>query len=135
MYNVASSARYLMSTQHHTNKAKAKCANTRVCAHICTWLTLGILCWPKQAFYLSVNMSSLTIPAAVLVPTPETVILKNVHHLCHLREDENARALLLQSREKFVQRYHLATVGYNVSICGIRRTWTRGEGEGEKESH
>ena len=73
--------------------------------------------------YLSVNVCSLSIQPAVWELFPETVVLQDVQHACHLAEDEYTGTLLMQSRKKLLQNTHLAAVLNQVSVGGVGRTW------------
>ena len=65
---------------------------------------------------------SLTVEAAILVAAPPAIILENVEHSAHLREDENARALRLQLYEQFVEQMQLAAVLDEMLIGRKRRS-------------
>lgn len=54
------------------------------------------------------------------VATEQAVVLQNIKHAAHLRENENARALLVRILEQFVQYHHLPRILNKVLI---RRVW------------
>lgn len=73
--------------------------------------------------YLSVNVCSLSIQPAVWELFPETVVLQDVQHACHLAEDEYTGTLLMQSWKQLLQNTHLTTVLDQVSVGGVGRAW------------
>jgi len=88
----------------------------------CTYTFMGHR-QSNTSAYLSVNVCSLSIQPAVWELFPETVVLQDVQHACHLAEDEYTGTLLMQSRKKLLQNTHLAAVLDQVSVGGVGRTW------------
>ena len=88
----------------------------------CTYTFMGHR-QSNTSAYLSVNVCSLSIQPAVWELFPETVVLQDVQHACHLAEDEYTGTLLMQSRKKLLQNTHLAAVLNQVSVGGVGRAW------------
>ena len=61
------------------------------------WHVEGIDLW------LSFFMRCLSIQTAVVIALPETVVLQDVQHSCHLWEYQHSGALLLETDKQFVQ--------------------------------
>lgn len=69
----------------------------------------------------TVLVRRVTVDTAVLEVTELAVVLENVKHTTHLREDEDARALGLHRLEKLVEDDHLAGVVDEVLVGGKGR--------------
>lgn len=57
-------------------------------------------------------MLCVTIKPVIGMLSPQAVIFQYVQHPCHLAEDEDTGALLLEPREELIQYTHLATINH-----------------------
>ena len=62
------------------------------------------------------------IDTAVLEVAEDAVVLENVQHATHLREDQDPASLLLHAHEELVQHDHLARVDHEVLVRGVWRS-------------
>ena len=65
------------------------------------------------------------IDPAVPVVAKDAVILEDVEDATHLREDQDATALMLHANEELIQHDHLAGVENQVLIRGVGGAWLR----------
>jgi hypothetical protein len=60
-----------------------------------------------------------TVDTAVFETPEQTIVLQNIQHATHLREDEDSRALFFHVLEELVENDHLAGIVNQVFVRGV----------------